>query len=130
MKCRLIHDTPAAPTIPPNKIIQPAGTIVEHPDAYVLVQIGMAVAVDDECTKAVGRTPKQLKQAQYEHMRTVKGIHPDDFHLYDAGRMDGYNPDGTIKPGPNFVEEEEEEESNLILPEGFDDENEEEDEDD
>lgn len=122
MKCKLLFDTLAAPTIPPNTNINPAGTIVDHPDAYILVQIGMAEAADEECAKKVNRTPKQLKQARYEHIRTKKGIHPEDYHLYDSGEMDGYNRDGTVKPGPNAIEPERE--SDLYLPEGYDNEEE------
>ncbi len=130
MKCKLLHDTPAAPTMPPNKDILPAGHIVDHPNAYLLVQLGMAESVDDECRKAVDRTPEQLKQARYEYLRTKKGIHPDDYAKYDARVMDGYNADGTDKPGPNYVDpdEEDDEESNLILPETYYDEEEDEDE--
>ena len=130
MQCKLLHDTPAAPTIPPNEIVKPRGSIVTHPDAYILVQLGLAVSEDAECEKKVNRTPEQLIAAQYEYMRTKKGIHPDDFHLYDAGRMDGYNSDGSMKPGPNYVEdeEEEEEESSLILPETYYEDEEDEDE--
>jgi len=123
MKCKLLHDTPAAPTIPPNKDIMPAGTIIDHPNAFLLVQIGMAVSMDEECEAKADRTPEQLKQARYEHLRTKTGIHPDHYHLYDSGQVLGYNPDGSYKPGPNFVKNEEEE-SNLILPEGYEDEEE------
>ncbi len=110
MKCKLLQDTPAAPTIPPNKDILPAGRVIDHPMAYVLVQTGMAEAVDDECRDKADRTPEQLQRAQYEYVRRRKGIHPDDFAKYEAGVMDGYNADGTDKPGPNFVEDDEDEE--------------------
>ncbi len=121
MKCKLLLDSPAAPTIPPNTDILPKGKIIDHPQAYILVQIGMAESVDDECTKKVGMTPEQLTTAQYTHIRTRKGIHPTDFARYDNGELDGYNLDGTDKPGPNYVDpdEDDEEESNLILPETY-----------
>ncbi len=127
MKCKLLHDTPAAPTIPPNTDVLPKGTILDHPNAYIHVHIGAAESVDDECRERVDRTPKQLASAQYEHVRTRKGIHPDDFVRYAAGEMDGYNADGTEIPGPYPVTEDEDE-SVLILPENYDDEEEEDDE--
>ena len=132
MKCKLLQDTPAAPTMPPNKDILPAGSIIDHPNAFILVQIGMAESADEECKATADCSPAQLNQAQYEYSRTKKGIHPDDFARYDRGEIDGYNRDGTVKPGPNFVEDEDEDEdeSNIILPEGYDDEPEEEKEDD
>lgn len=127
MKCKLLHDTPAAPTIPPNKTLLPAGHIIDNPQAYILVQIGAATAEDDECEKKAGLSSERLQQAQYQYTRTRKGIHPDDFDRYDAGEIDGYNSDGTDKPGPNHVEEEEE--SNIILPDGYDEESEDHDDD-
>ena len=123
MKCKLFEDTPAAPTIPPNKTILPAGTIIDDPNAFVLVQMGIAESADKECDDKVDRTPSQLNQARYEYSRTKKGIHPDDYARYDLGQIDGYNPDGTVKPGPNYIEEEDdEEESSLILPEDYEEE--------
>ncbi len=119
MKCKLFEDTPAAPTLPPNKDILPAGTIIDNPNAYLLVQIGMAEAADEECEKKANRTPAQLNQARYEYSRTKKGIHPDDYARYDAGEIDGYNGDGTTKPGPNAIPEEEE--SDIYLPETYGD---------
>lgn len=126
MKCKLLHDTEARPTIPPNDDILPKGYIMDDPLAYVLVQVGVAEAYDEECRVKADRSPKQLKRAQYEHTRTSKGIHPDDFARYDSGLLDGYNDDGSEIPGPNSVEEEED--SPIILPEGFDDEPEDEEE--
>jgi hypothetical protein len=118
MKCKLLHDTPAAPTIPPNKTILPAGTVIDHPDAWLLVQMGAAEAVDRECELKADRTPEQLKQAQYEHLRTRRGISPEDYAAYDAGEIVGYNADGSAKPGPSFVDEDEEE-PNIILPDNY-----------
>lgn len=118
MKCKLLHDTPAAPTIPPNKTILLAGTVIDHADAWLLVQMGVAEAVDRECERKTDRTPEQLQQAQYEHLRTRRGISPEDYVAYDAGEIVGYNADGSNKPGPNFVEEDEEE-SNIILPDNY-----------
>jgi hypothetical protein len=78
------------------------------PKAHLLVRMGYAEAVDEECEKMVRRTPEQLIEARFAAIRATKGIHPDDHKLYDAGIMDGYKPDGTMKPGPNFTEPDEE----------------------
>jgi len=108
MKCKLFENTPAAPTMPPNKDILPAGTIIDDPNAYMLVQIGMAEAADEECAAKANRTPAQLNQARYEYSRTKAGIHPDDYARYDNGEIVGYNLDGTVKPGPNYIDPDEE----------------------
>lgn len=79
----------------------PAGTILENPDVHTLVRLGMAVPADDECAKAAGMTPEQMKAAQHAQEKVRLGIHPDDFEAFDAGIMRGYNPDGTFIPGPN-----------------------------
>ena len=44
----------------------------------------------------------QYREAQHASIRLAAGIHPDDFPLYDAGVIVGYNPDGTYMPGPNW----------------------------
>lgn len=63
---------------------------------------GIAEPADDECAAAVGLTSEQLKVLQVKYERVAAGIHPDDFPLYDAGVIVGYNPDGSYKPGPQW----------------------------
>ena len=87
---------------PDGKI--PIGTIKTEPDVYKLVQMGVAVASDEECKQAAGMTPHQLKAAQHAQQRATRGIHPDDFAAYDSGEMTGYYPDGSFIPGPNATE--------------------------
>jgi hypothetical protein len=82
--------------------IKTAGTLINHPDAYRLVQMGVAEPADAECAEASSMTPEKFKQAEYEYERRDRGIHPDDFEAYDAGYLVGYNPDGTWKPGANY----------------------------
>ena len=106
MKCRLLHPTPEAF---PGKGVLPAGHIIEHRQAPILVQIGAAESADEECAKAANRTPEQLAAAQRSYVKVRAGIHPDDFEAFDAGQMIGYNPDGSFKPGPNQAEPEDEE---------------------
>jgi hypothetical protein len=78
------------------------GAILERSDSFLLVQMGKAEAVDEECRMAVAMTSAQLAEAQHAARRLAAGIHPEDFGLYDAGIILGYNGDGTYKPGPNF----------------------------
>ena len=92
------------------------GAILSRPDSYMLVRMGVAEPADEECEQYAGMTGQQRQQAQHAARRLSAGIHPEDFGLYDAGVITGYNPDGTYKPGPNFdqlpteLDEDEEEE--------------------
>ena len=86
--------------------IQPVGTIFDLPDSYLLVQLGAAEPLDDECRAAAGMTEGELKRAQYAQLRTSRGIQPDDFEAYDSGEMIGYFPDGTPIPGPHATHSE------------------------
>ena len=79
----------------------PIGTIVDNPEAWLLVQMGAAVPVDEECEQAANMTQHQMDKAQHSQRRASAGIHPDDFEAFDAGEIDGYYPDGTCRPGPN-----------------------------
>lgn len=95
----------------PDSII-PAGTIIDRPDSYLLVQAGAAIPDDDECEKAAAMTPRAMELAQRAQLRAAAGIHPEDFEAFDSGEMIGYYPDGSPIPGPNAEETEE----GLILP--------------
>lgn len=78
------------------------GAILERPDSYMLVRLGVAEPADEECQIAASMTTAQRAAAQHASRRLAAGIHPEDFGLYDAEIITGYNPDGTFKPGPNF----------------------------
>lgn len=78
------------------------GATLTREDSYKLVRMGIAEAVDEECRLAASMNGEQLRQAQHAAKRLSAGIHPDDFALYDAGVIVGYNGDGTYKPGPNW----------------------------
>lgn len=82
---------------PTGKI--PAGTIIEHPKAWQLVRLGVAVPEDDECAKAANMTERQMQLAQRGARRSR--IHPDDYEAFERGEMIGYYDDGTPIPGPN-----------------------------
>jgi hypothetical protein len=78
------------------------GAILERPDSYMLVRMGVAEPADEECRIAASMNAAQRAEAQHAARRLSAGIHPDDFRLFDAGIITGYNPDGTYKPGPNY----------------------------
>ena len=97
-------------TFPDGK--KPVGTVIEHPDAYKLVQLGVAVPEDEECIRRANMTELQMAQAQQGQRRVSLGIHPEDYEAFDAGEIAGYYPDGTAIPGPNAEQSEE----GVILP--------------
>ncbi len=109
MQATLLRDLEADVSMPdafvekqPNgKRICKAGTTINQPDSYRLVQMGVAMPADEECEKAANRTPEQLKAAQYAAERLARGIDHDDFDKYDRGIMIGYDADGNDIPGPN-----------------------------
>ncbi len=78
------------------------GAILEHPDAWMLVQMGVARPADDGCAKRARMTPLMQIAAEKAYERVNAGIHPEDFELFDAGVILGYEPNGDYKPGPNF----------------------------
>lgn len=80
------------------------GALLEEKHAFRLVQQGCAVPADDACRQRARRTPQQMKEAQRAYERLHRGIHPDDFDLYDKGYIVGYEPDGSYKPGPKWDE--------------------------
>lgn len=86
------------------------GAIIDDPQCFRLVQLGVAVPADDECTEAANMTPEQMKAAEHGANRAAAGIHPDDYKLFDRGVILGYNGDGSYKLGPNGHELEEVEE--------------------
>lgn len=90
-----------------NGEMQPAtfwklGAIVTQPDCWQLVLGMLAEPADDECAALSAMTPEQRREAQRARDRLTHGIMPEDFALFDAGIITGYNPDGTYKPGPNY----------------------------
>jgi hypothetical protein len=78
------------------------GTVLEATDAFRLVQQGVAEPADAECDRLACRTREQLDAAQHAYERLNRGIHPDDFELFDAGVIEGYKPDGSFLPGKNW----------------------------
>ena len=82
----------------------PAGTIIDHPEAWKLVKMGVAIPADDECEKRAGMNAAQLAAAQVAQEKTRAGIAPEDYEAFEQGLMVGYEPDGSWKPGLNYEE--------------------------
>ncbi len=121
MKCRLLTDTDAdVATFPktqshllkdrerpgrtPVKYL-PAGAEYEHPMAPDFCRRGMAEPADEECAAAVGMTVDQMKIRQVKYARLAAGIAPEDYALFDAGVISGYEiVEGRTAylPGPNY----------------------------
>jgi len=107
MKCRLLVElgTDRSEQFPDGKM--PVGTVLDHPKAFWQVRLGTAEAVDKECELAANRSPQQLAAARAAYPKVAAGIAPEDYQAFDEGRMVGYNPDGSFKPGPNAYLDEE-----------------------
>lgn len=73
----------------------PAGTLLEHPEAFWLVRAGEALPDDDECRKACEMNDEAIQRAI--EARKKMHIHPADRRLYDAGLITGYNGDGSYE---------------------------------
>ena len=99
MKSKILHDMTCTPTEAYPDGLKPAGTIIDHPQAAILVQMGVAEPVDEECRKACNMTDAQIEAAKAAYPKVAAGIHPDDSEAYDRGEMIGYNPDGSWIPG-------------------------------
>lgn len=83
------------------------GATLETTEAYRLVQMGVAEPADEECEKLACRTPEELNLAKRAYERVSRGIDPKDYDLFDGLVIEGYNPDGSYKPGPNWHKYEE-----------------------
>lgn len=102
MRCRLVQRLQYGHTAGPDldgTWAEP-GTIIEHRDAWRLVRLGAALPADEDCQRKAGMGSRELAEATMAAERISKGIAPEDYEAYDAGLMDGYNPDGSWRPGP------------------------------
>lgn len=102
MKCRLIRELRCVPNdrFPEGRL--PIGTEIEDPKCWVHIRMGQAEPADEEAEE-YRQTPEEQARAQHVYLRTVRGIHPDDFPAYEAGDMIGYNAEGDWIPGPNAL---------------------------
>lgn len=78
------------------------GAIVESPQAFRSVQMGVAIPADEACALRCNMTVEDMGKAQYAYERLVRRIDPDDFDIYDAGVITGYDENGEFVPGPNW----------------------------
>lgn len=82
----------------------PAGTEYETPQAAFFVRQGMATPADFECQIACGVKPEEMPALQHAYQRQAKGILQQDWELFDAGYIVGYEQDGSYMPGPKWAE--------------------------
>lgn len=111
MKAKMTYDGKGSPSHPdyPNATI-PFGYVRDAPDAYKLVRAGIAVPADEECRQACRMTQAEIDLAQRNYPAMALGIWPDDREAFFAGKIAGYNADGSYIPGPNWAMDEEDEE--------------------
>jgi hypothetical protein len=55
-------------------------------------------------------TRQQMTAAQWAQEKVRRGIDPEDYEAFDAGKMIGYDGDGNWIPGPSYVPNEDDEE--------------------
>lgn len=103
MKCTLIREMDCVPCLDFPSGKKPAGTLIDHPEAFRLVQHGVADPADEECAARHGLSPAELFAAKAAYERVSRGIHPEDYADFDAGVMTGYDSEGNPLPGPNYV---------------------------
>ena len=110
MKARLLFDSTFGPEAGADlhNTTVTAGTIIDRPDAWMLVGARIAVPADEECAQ---KTKQPLVMSQEEetafgqaYRRVEAGIDPADYEAFDAGFMTGYDENGDWIPGPNYVE--------------------------
>jgi hypothetical protein len=88
----------------------PAGTVLDHPDAWKFVNFGMATAEDDECEQWVKpMTPERAAYVQKRYRAASLGIHDAaDLQLFMDDVIAGYEmaPNGQLAylPGPKWEE--------------------------
>ena len=90
----------------------PVGTIIDDPDCWRLVMMGVAVPYDDECRDKTAQTPEQVAATQHAARRLSAGIDPADFARYDSGELLGYDKNGAdvLAAGAIAVDEEDDDE--------------------
>lgn len=87
-----------------GRLYAPAGTILDDPECYWIVLMGQAEAWDDECAARTKCSPQQLEARLHAARRLAAGIEQEDFPLYDAGYIAGYDEKGDFLPGPKWDE--------------------------
>ena len=130
MRCKFINDTDTEPRLlPPSEAVKavarpskhretgeirndwffPAGTELDHPDAWKMVNFGMATASDQECLDACQKiTADEKSRRELAYQADAKGINEEsDRDLFFRGVITGYErlPNGSLAyvPGPNWA---------------------------
>lgn len=67
----------------PRTILHPLGDIVDHPEAYKLVELGMATPDDEECREAVGLSDEKIQHRIALYRKLSRGMATGK-KLYDA----------------------------------------------
>lgn len=117
MRAKLLFAMPCDPCRDFPQGVKPAGTLIDHPQAFRLVQQGCAEPVDPQCRARAGVSGAKLEDLKRKYQRADRGIWPIDWDAYDAGLMVGYNEDSSWKPGPNWTDGCEEEYYAVRAPE-------------
>lgn len=68
MKCRLLSDGQT------RDGVLPAGSEIDHPEAFRLVQCGKAEPADEECRVAAGMTKREIVKAAKAQERMAAGL--------------------------------------------------------
>lgn len=62
----------------PPQLPAPAGTVIDHPDAFRLVQMGVAIPADEACRAAAGMTEEEMAHAHRRYLLLEKGLGYDE----------------------------------------------------
>lgn len=58
----------------PRTVLHPLGDIVDHPEAYKLVELGMATPEDDECREAAGLSDENIRERIERYKKLSRGM--------------------------------------------------------
>jgi len=87
-----------------GRLYAPAGTVIDDPQCFFIVLLGQAEAFDEECALRTNCPPDVLEERLHAARRLAAGIEHEDFALFDAGYISGYDAAGKYRPGPNWAE--------------------------
>lgn len=120
MKCKLLRDmdrlveVKVRGKVRKQVVVIPKGTELDHEEAWMLCDLGVAEPLDDECREyAKPMTTEQQADAAKNYEMMELGLHPEDRDLYLAGKIAGYSPDfdplndppsKLFLPGPNWTD--------------------------
>lgn len=89
----------------PHTIPIKAGSVIDHPDAYMLVKMGNAIPADDDCRLAAGMTPEEMTRAQSRYAIFEKGMGYDEdgnelnYEDITDDDIDDTGDEGTVSDG-------------------------------